>query len=62
MTDEWNEELRCPECGKTGMASLSQAKGDDMPTVQSVPEGFKVVNTEYGPHFHCGACDIPAAP
>jgi hypothetical protein len=62
MTDEWNEELRCPDCGKTGMASLSQASGDDMPTVQSVPEGFKAVNTEYGPHFRCGACDIPAAP
>jgi hypothetical protein len=62
MSDEWNEELRCPECGKTGIASLSQASGDNMPTVQSVQDGFKVIATQYGPDFHCGTCNIPVAP
>jgi hypothetical protein len=62
MTDEWNEKLRCPSCGKTGMASLSQGDRDDMPTVHSVPDGFKAVQTEYGPDFRCGACDVPVDP
>ena len=62
MTDEWNEELRCPECGKTGVVSLSQGGGADIPTVHSVPDGFKVVSTQYGPDFHCRTCDIPVVP
>jgi hypothetical protein len=62
MTDEWNEKLRCPICEKTGMASLSQGKHDDMPTVQSVPHGFKVVTTEYGPDFHCETCNVVVDP
>jgi hypothetical protein len=60
--DEWNEKLRCPNCSKTGMASLSQSEGERTPTVQSVPEGFKVVHTRYGPHFHCGTCDVAVDP
>jgi ribosomal protein S27AE len=62
MTDEWNEELRCPECGKTGMARLSHPKGDQAPTVQKVPDGFKVISTQHGPDFHCGTCNIAVAP
>jgi len=57
-----NETLRCPECSKTGMASLSQANGDDMPTVLSITNGFKAVQTEYGPDFRCGACNIAVEP
>jgi len=60
MTDEWNESLRCPTCGKTGIASLSQ-DNDDAPTVQSVPDGFKVVATQYGPDFLCGAAFLPVS-
>jgi hypothetical protein len=26
MADEWNEQLQCPNCSKTGIASLSQTK------------------------------------
>jgi hypothetical protein len=48
VTDDWNEKLRCPNCGKTGMASLSQVD-DHMPTVESLPDGFKVVTKGYGP-------------
>lgn len=62
MTDEWNEKLQCPSCRKTGMASLSQGERDYAPTVQVVPDGFKVVQTEYGPDFHCEACDVAVEP
>jgi hypothetical protein len=62
MSDEWNEKLQCPKCGKTGMASLSQ--GDtDVPTVNSVPDGFKVITTLHGgPDFQCTTCNVPAVP
>jgi hypothetical protein len=61
MTDEWDEDLRCPACGKTGTASLSHAKGDQAPTVKNVSDGFKVISTDYGPDFHCGTCNIAVA-
>jgi hypothetical protein len=62
MIDQWNEKLRCPNCGNTGMASLSQGKSDDTPTIQSVPDGFKVIQTQYGPDFHCGTCNVAVDP
>ena len=61
MKDEWNESLRCPTCGKTGRASLSQDSGD-MPTVLSVPDGFKIVATRYGPNFQCTTCNVAVVP
>jgi hypothetical protein len=60
-TDDWTEKLRCPKCGKTGTAKLSQI-GDVIPTVQSVSDGFKVVTTQYGPEFHCMSCSVPVVP
>lgn len=60
MKDEWNESLRCPICGKTGRASLSQ--GDDEPIVLSVPDGFNVVATEDGPNFQCATCNVAVKP
>jgi hypothetical protein len=62
MIDEWNEELRCPNCGKTGIAGLSQGERDSTPTAQSIPDGFKVVKTKFGPYFHCGTCDVAVDP
>jgi hypothetical protein len=62
MTDQWNEQLRCPRCRNTGTANLSQDSDAEIPTVDGVPEGFKAVQTEYGPNFHCGTCDVPALP
>jgi hypothetical protein len=62
MTDQWNEKLRCPQCGNTGMVNLSQFEDADMPTVDGITDSFKVVQTQYGPDFHCGACDVPAIP
>ena len=60
MKDEWDETLRCPTCGKTGRASLTN--GDDAPIVQAVPDGFKAVAAEYGPDFRCTACNVPVKP
>lgn len=62
MIDQWNEQLRCPRCSRIGMASLSQAEGDQSPTVLTVPDGFKVVQTENGPDFQCGTCNVAVAP
>jgi hypothetical protein len=60
MTDQWSEQLRRPQCRNTGMASLYHFKDADTPTVDSVTDGFKAVQTEYGPDFHCGTCNVPA--
>jgi hypothetical protein len=62
MTDAWNEQLRCPNCGKTGTASLSQGDRADTPTVQGISEGFKVVQTDYGPNFRCETCNVSVEP
>jgi hypothetical protein len=35
------------------MAGFSMIEGDASPTIQSLPEGFKVVATKAGPDFHC---------
>src|SRR5882757_1301036 len=61
MRDLWYENLRCPTCGKTGKARLSQ-DDDDAPTAQIVPDGFKVVDTEHGPDFRCLTCNVAVEP
>lgn len=61
MIDEWNEKLRCMKCGKSGMARLAQ-QDDDVPVVQAIADGFKVVDTSFGPAFHCKECDVEVAP
>jgi hypothetical protein len=61
MIDDWNERLLCGICGRIGMARLSQGADDRTPSVLSISDGFKVVQTEYGPDFHCAKCNIPAA-
>ena len=60
MVEDWYEKLRCPRCGKTGMASVALPVGKKTPAVESVPDGFRVVRTRNGPDFHCEACCIPA--
>jgi hypothetical protein len=62
MKDEWNETLRCPTCGKTGMANLWQDEDAETATVQRVPNGFKIVQTECGPNFNCEACNVAVSP
>ena len=62
MTDQWNEKLRCPKCSKTGMTSLSQAEGDRIATVLTMPVGFTIVQTEFGPDFRCATCGTAVDP
>jgi hypothetical protein len=45
-----------------GVVSLSQFEDADMPTDDRVTDGFKVVQTQYGPDFHCGVCDVSVIP
>ena len=58
MVEDWYEKLRCPKCGKTGMASLVQPEAENLPAVKSVPDGFKVVKTLTGPDFRCETCNV----
>jgi hypothetical protein len=62
MDDQWSEELRCPQCRNTGIVSLSHFKGAYVPVVDSVSDGFRAVQTEYGPNFECGVCNVAAEP
>jgi hypothetical protein len=62
MADQWIETLRCKSCSNTGIVSLSQDDGDQTPMVLSVSDGFRVFQTEYGPDFHCGFCNVRALP
>ena len=62
MADQWNEPLQCPQCRRSGLASLSQPVGAEMPIVDRVSDGFKAVHTEYGPDFHCAVCGVPLDP
>jgi hypothetical protein len=64
--DRWVEKLKCPECGKTGNAELSQAdgyaymRGDRRTTPDSVPEGFKVVPGAEDVDIFCTDCNVSA--
>jgi hypothetical protein len=62
MKDDWSESLRCPICGKTGLANLWQDEDTETATVERVPVGFKIVLTEYGPNFNCETCDVAVNP
>jgi hypothetical protein len=62
MIEEWNENLRCPVCRKTGIASLSQGERDETPNVLTVPNGFRVEQTEFGPDFQCADCNVRVDP
>ena len=61
MNDQWYEKLRCPRCNSTGVVSLSQPEGVHIPLVDIMPEGFKVVTSEYGINFECEACGVEVA-
>ena len=61
VLDRWTEKLRCPHCGKTGTARLSQVDGWSV-HIDSVPEGFIVVGPDRGSNFYCASCNRPAEP
>jgi hypothetical protein len=62
MPEEWYEHLRCPNCRKTGTASLSLGDDARTATVLSVPDGFKITQKEHGPDFRCETCNVAAEP
>lgn len=63
--DRWEQDLKCPECGRTGVARVSQADGwayqnDQSTRVDYVPKGFDYTEGSNGsPRFFC--VDHPAA-
>ena len=61
--DSWVENLRCPNCRKTGSAQLSATDEYSWDLqVDGVPEGFKVIQLENGSNFYCSSCDSPVEP
>lgn len=60
-SNQWTELLSCPNCRRSGSALLSkpEKRAFDF-SVESIPDGFKVVRTEFGETFHCKACNLPA--
>jgi len=57
--DYWTEVLRCPVCASTGVAHLSQKFGEMV--VETVPQDFDAVSSQYGETFYCKACNRPAS-
>ncbi len=62
MNDEWNERLQCPKCRNSGMVGLLQRRGDATPSVLPLSDGFKAVDSQYGPIFYCEGCDLEVLP
>jgi hypothetical protein len=61
--DHWVEILRCPDCRRRGYASLSSTDRLSWDVqVDSVPEGFKVIEARNGSNFYCAFCDQPVEP
>jgi hypothetical protein len=61
--NHWVENLKCPQCGKTGAADLSTADGQSWTVqVDSTPKGFKVIQSENSSNFYCVFCDRPVEP
>jgi hypothetical protein len=60
--DRWVENLRCPQCEKSGPAELSQMDGSSDIQVDSFPEGFRVIESVHGINFYCCSCNCPAEP
>jgi hypothetical protein len=53
----------CRRCSKDGIAVLStENKFSWIVQVESVPEGFRVVESENGSNFYCSSCDRPVEP
>jgi predicted RNA-binding Zn-ribbon protein involved in translation (DUF1610 family) len=66
--DRWTADLRCPKCGNSGSAHLSQedgwsfSNGDQSTQIDSVPDGFRAQRTKssFGIKFFCVNCGIEA--
>jgi hypothetical protein len=63
IRNRWVENLRCPQCGKTGSADLSMANVQSwVVRVDRTPAGFKVVASGNSRNFYCTLCDHPVEP
>ena len=62
MQDRWNEQLRCPVCDKIGVADMSLDDTGDTIIVDAISDGFRSIDTEYGPIFVCDTCDVEINP
>ena len=61
--EHWIEALKCPTCGKTGVAEVSQTDELSWDTeVGFVARGFQVLQLEYGIGFYCISCSVPVEP
>lgn len=50
--DHWTEVLSCPNCGLTGVASLSEPNQVDAAIIiDTISDGLKAVSSEYGETF-----------
>lgn len=59
--ENWIETLVCRRCKKDGIAVLSAENNLSWEVrVESVPEGFRTVQSEYGVNFRCASCNSPA--
>jgi hypothetical protein len=57
----WTEILRCPNCGLTGVANLSQPKhADAVIVIDTISGGFKASSSQYGDTYFCEGCNRPA--
>jgi uncharacterized Zn finger protein len=57
----WTEVLRCPNCGLTGVANLSQPKHvDAVIVIDTMSEGFKPISSQYGDTYFCEGCNRAA--
>jgi uncharacterized protein YbaR (Trm112 family) len=60
MQDEhWIEILKCPRCGNTGLAELSENDAYEGHE-NLVPAGFKAVYRRHGVAFYCVGCEVLA--
>jgi Zn finger protein HypA/HybF involved in hydrogenase expression len=59
--EHWTEILRCPNCGLTGVANLSEPSlvGTAI-VIDNISEGFKAISSQYGDTFYCEGCDRAA--
>jgi hypothetical protein len=61
--EHWIENLMCRRCSKDGIAVLStENRSSWIVQVESVPEGFRVVQSDNGSNFYCSSCDRPVEP
>lgn len=66
--DKYTAELKCPKCGRAGVAHLSEADNatwirNKSARIDSLPEGFKQIRDTSGAggiDIYCAECDVSA--